>query len=328
MTQLTPSFHQTFDLDPRVVASELERGLSAHHAHCSPKYFYNALGSTLFEAITHLPEYYPTRTEASIFSEYGTDIHQYIPKQATWIDLGAGSCQKAASLFSRTAPGLYVAVDISLDYLTDTLINLQRSHQNVKMVGVGMDFSSSLSFPAALATPLTDRPVFAFYPGSSLGNFTPTEALGFLSRIANLCKQGQAGSGLLIGIDLVKSSEVLERAYDDDLGVTAAFNLNVLRHINTLLGTDFDVRDWQHKALFNVAESRIEMHLIARHAVTVSWGERSRVFQAGEGIHTENSYKWTIPNFTTLLKQAGFWQTQCWTDPQEQYALFWARGSS
>lgn len=324
MTQQTPSFYQTFNLDPRVVAAELERGLTATHAHCSPKYFYNALGSTLFEAITHLPEYYPTRTEASIFAEHGKAIHQCIPQQATWLDLGAGSCQKAASLFSGTAPGVYVAVDISLDYLTDTLINLQRSHPSVKMVGVGMDFSASLNFPAALTTQLTQHPVFAFYPGSSLGNFTPTEALGFLNRIANLCHQGQAGSGLLIGIDLVKSTEVLERAYDDDLGVTAAFNLNVLRHINTLLGTDFDVRDWQHKALFNVVESRIEMHLLARHAVTVSWGEQSRAFQAGEAIHTENSYKWTIPNFAALLKQAGFSHTQHWTDPQAQYALFWA----
>lgn len=324
MTQQTPSFYQTFDLDPRVVAAELERGLTATHAHCSPKYFYNALGSTLFEAITHLPEYYPTRTEASIFAEHAKAIHQCIPQQATWLDLGAGSCQKAASLFAGTAPGVYVAVDISLDYLTDTLINLQRSHPSVKMVGVGMDFSASLNFPAALATQLTQHPIFAFYPGSSLGNFTPTEALGFLNRIAKLCQQGQAGSGLLIGIDLVKSTEVLERAYDDDLGVTAAFNLNVLRHINTLLGTDFEVRDWQHKALFNVAESRIEMHLLARHAVTVRWGEQSRTFQAGEAIHTENSYKWTIPNFAALLKQAGFSHTQCWTDPQAQYALFWA----
>lgn len=325
MTQQTPSFYQTFDLDPRVVAAELERGLTATHAHCSPKYFYNALGSTLFEAITHLPEYYPTRTESSIFAEHAKAIHQCIPQQATWLDLGAGSCQKAASLFAGTAPGVYVAVDISLDYLTDTLINLQRSHSSVKMVGVGMDFSASLNFPAALATQLTQHPVFAFYPGSSLGNFTPTEALGFLSRIANVCQQGQAGSGLLIGIDLVKSTEVLERAYDDDLGVTAAFNLNVLRHINTLLGTDFDVRDWQHKALFNIAESRIEMHLLARHAVTVRWGEQSRTFQAGEAIHTENSYKWTIPDFAALLKQAGFSHTQFWTDPQAQYALFWAR---
>jgi dimethylhistidine N-methyltransferase len=324
MTQQIPSFYKTFDIDPYAVATELEIGLLAARAHCSPKYFYNALGSTLFEAITHLPEYYPTRTEAGIFAEYGAEIHSRIPKQAAWIDLGAGSCQKAASLFSGTAPDVYVAVDISLDYLTDTLINLQRSHPGVEMVGVGMDFSSTLDFPSALENQLIKRPVFAFYPGSSLGNFTPSEALGFLGRISTLCKNAQPGSGLLIGIDLVKSSEVLEHAYDDDLGVTAAFNLNVLRHINTLLGSNFDVRDWRHKALFNLAESRIEMHLVARKAVTVRWGERSRVFLEGESIHTENSYKWSIAGFEAHLKLAGFSEIHHWTDPQAQFALFWA----
>ena len=324
MADRIPRLYKTFDIDPRTVVSELALGLSAANAYCSPKYFYNALGSNLFEAITHLPEYYPTRTEAAIFKEHAQAIHQHIPEHAAWLDLGAGSCQKAASLFAGTAPGVYVAVDISLDYLTDTLMDLQRSHPSVDMVGVGMDFSSTLDFPLALNEEITNRPIFAFYPGSSLGNFTPSEALKFLGRIAKLCQTGQSGSGLLIGIDLVKSIDILERAYDDDLGVTAAFNLNVLRHINSLLGTDFDVRDWQHKALFNVAESRIEMHLVARHEVTIRWGDRSRVFQEGEAIHTENSYKWTVPNFTELLTQAGFAHTQYWTDPQKQYALFWA----
>ena len=126
MTQKTPSFYNTFEMDPRKVATELELGLTAPRAHCSPKYFYNALGSTLFEAITHLPEYYPTRTEASILTEHASAIHLCIPNNAAWVDLGAGSCQKAASLFAATTPGVYVAVDISLDYLTDTLVNLQR----------------------------------------------------------------------------------------------------------------------------------------------------------------------------------------------------------
>ena len=324
MSSRIPSFYKTFDIDPRAVVAELEAGLQAPHAHCSPKYFYNALGSTLFEAITHLPEYYPTRTEANIFSQYAREIHTCIPDRAAWIDLGAGSCQKAASLFAGTAPGVYVAVDISLDYLTQTLTQLQRLHPTVEMVGVGMDFSSVLNFPDTLLDPITQRPVFAFYPGSSLGNFTPSEALQFLGRIAQLCKTAQPGSGLMIGIDLVKSAEVLERAYDDDLGVTSAFNLNVLRHINTLLGADFDVRDWRHKALFNHEESRIEMHLIARHNVTVNWRKQSRTFQAGESIHTENSYKWTISDFSDLLKQSGFSSTRYWTDPAVQFAVFWA----
>jgi len=324
MTGKVPTFFKMFDIDPRTIARELEQGLLATQAHCSPKYFYNALGSTLFEAITHLPEYYPTRTEAGIFADHAEAIHQCIPVNAMWLDLGAGSCQKAVSLFKRTLPGVYVAVDISLDYLTDTLMNHQRTYPELEMVGVGMDFSSALTWPAQLSSQMTQRPIFCFYPGSSLGNFTPEESLGFLNRIAALCQAGQSGSGLLIGIDLVKSTEVLEKAYDDDLGVTAAFNLNVLRHINTLLGTDFDVRDWQHKALFNVTESRIEMHLLAKHAVTVKWGTQRRDFKAGEGIHTENSYKWSIPNFTRYLLEAGFNQTRHWTDAQGQYALFWA----
>lgn len=324
MSYRLPSFYKTFDIDPRAVVAELEAGLHAAYAHCSPKYFYNAFGSTLFEAITHLPEYYPTRTEATIFSGHAREIHACIPDQAAWIDLGAGSCQKAASLFAETAPGVYVAVDISLDYLTQTLTQLQRLHPSIEMVGVGMDFSSVLNFPEKLVGQMTQRPVFAFYPGSSLGNFTPSEALQFLRRIAELCKIAQPGSGLMIGIDLVKSADVLERAYDDDLGVTSAFNLNVLRHINTLLDADFDVRDWRHKALFNHAESRIEMHLIARHAVTVRWRQQSRTFQAGEGIHTENSYKWTIPDFSDLLIRAGFSSTRYWTDAAKQFAVFWA----
>jgi L-histidine Nalpha-methyltransferase len=324
MADKTPSFYKMFAVDPQAVAREVEQGLLSERAYCSPKYFYNALGSTLFEAITHLPEYYPTRTEASILFDQAASIHRHIPKQAAWIDLGAGSCQKASSMFEQTKPGVYVAVDISLDYLTDTLICLQRAHPAVDIVGVGMDFSTELTWPAELSKQLLQRPVFAFYPGSSLGNFTPDQALGFLGRIAELCRAAQSGSGLLIGIDLVKSTEVLERAYDDDLGVTAAFNLNVLRHINTILSADFDVRDWRHRAIFNTSESRIEMHLIAKHAVTVSWGKQRRVFKAGEGIHTENSYKWTVSNFTAHLQRAGFTNVEHWTDAQEQYALFWA----
>ena len=319
-----PSFFNALSPPSDSSLQDLSQGLLAPGAHCSPKYFYNALGSTLFDAITHLPEYYLTRTEAAIFGDHAEAIHGQISAQATWLDLGAGSCEKAARLFERTPPGLYVAVDISLTYLTDTLERLQREHPQVPMVGVGMDFSSALTFPPSLHAQLLARPVFAFYPGSSLGNFDPVQALGFLQRVATVCNAAKPGSGLLIGIDLVKDTAVLERAYADDLGVTAAFNLNVLRHMNTLLGADFDVRDWQHLARFNVKESRIEMHLQARREVTVSWSGHQRVFQKNETIHTENSYKWTVEKFSKLLRSAGFTHTQHWTDQQEQYAVFWA----
>jgi dimethylhistidine N-methyltransferase len=319
-----PSFFNALSPPSDSSLQDLSQGLLASGAHCSPKYFYNALGSTLFDAITHLPEYYLTRTEAAIFGDHAEAIHGQISAQATWLDLGAGSCEKAARLFERTPPGLYVAVDISLTYLTDTLERLQREHPQVPMMGVGMDFSSALTFPPSLHAQLLARPVFAFYPGSSLGNFDPVQALGFLQRVATVCNAAKPGSGLLIGIDLVKDTAVLERAYADDLGVTAAFNLNVLRHMNTLLGADFDVRDWQHLARFNVKESRIEMHLQARREVTVSWSGHQRVFQKNETIHTENSYKWTVEKFSKLLRSAGFAQTQHWTDQQQQYAVFWA----
>ena len=319
-----PSFFNALSPPSDSSLQDLSQGLLAPGAHCSPKYFYNALGSTLFDAITHLPEYYLTRTEAAIFGDHAEAIHGQISAQATWLDLGAGSCEKAARLFERTPPGLYVAVDISLTYLTDTLERLQREHPKVPMMGVGMDFSSALTFPPSLHAQLLARPVFAFYPGSSLGNFDPVQALGFLQRVATVCNAAKPGSGLLIGIDLVKDTAVLERAYADDLGVTAAFNLNVLRHMNTLLGADFDVRDWQHLARFSVKESRIEMHLQARREVTVSWSGHQRVFQKNETIHTENSYKWTVEKFSKLLRSAGFAQTQHWTDQQQQYAVFWA----
>lgn len=303
---------------------ELSQGLLCPQATLSPKYFYDEMGSVLFDAITLLPEYYPTRTELEIFTQQAHDIHAQFPKHATWIDLGSGNCEKAVNLFSRSMPATYVAVDISVDYLSNHLKDLQAKYSEVDVVGVGMDFSNSLQFPEKLQQQLTQKPLLALYLGSSLGNFNPTEALHFLERVAVLCKKGQPGSGLIIGIDLVKDTGTLERAYADDLGVTAAFNLNVLRRANQLLGSDFDVRDWQHIARFNVQESRIEMHLQAKRNLTVQWHGQQRPFKQGETIHTENSYKWSIENFTAQLGKSGFTSVQHWTDPKSHYALFWA----
>ncbi|MEY2658031.1 MAG: L-histidine N(alpha)-methyltransferase [Pseudomonadota bacterium] len=276
----------------------LSQGLLAHPATLSPKYFYDAMGSVLFDAITLLPEYYPTRTEHHILVAHAHAIHAQLPKQATWVDSA---------------------------YLANQLKDLHAQHPQVNMVGVGMDFSQSLTFPAALQQQLSAHPVLTLYLGSSLGNFTPTEALSFLQRIAALCQQGQPGSGLLIGIDLVKETHTLERAYADDLGVTAAFNLNVLRRVNHLLGSDFDVRDWQHCARFNTQASRIEMHLQAKHDLLVQWNGHQRHFNQGETIHTENSYKWSIDQFTDQLRAAGFSSIQHWTDPLVHFAVFWAQ---
>ena len=302
----------------------LSQGLLGPQATVSPKYFYDEMGSILFDAITLLPEYYPTRTELEIFTLQANEIHAHFPKQANWVELGAGSCQKAARLFMHSKPLSYIAVDISVEYLSQYLKDLQAKNSDVNVVGVGMDFSHSLTFPERLQQQLTAEPLLALYLGSSLGNFNPVEALHFLQRVANLCKMGHSGSGLIIGIDLVKDSSTLERAYADDLGVTAAFNLNVLRRVNSLLGSDFDVRDWQHSARFNVQESRVEMHLQAKKNLTVQWQGQQRLFKKYETIHTENSYKWSIEKFNDLLLQSGFSNTRHWADQKSHYALFWA----
>ena len=215
-------------------------------------------------------------------------------------------------------PQQYVPVDISVDFLREAAGKLQASFPSLNIVGVGMDFSSALVLPDAVQP--HDR-VF-FYPGSSLGNFSPDDALHFLQQIAS-STQGNA-SGLLLGIDLVKDTAVLQAAYDDAPGVTAAFNKNVLLNINDQLGCDFDLRQWRHVALFNAKESRIEMHLEAIANTTVRWPGHERSFAVGDRIHTENSYKYTLDSMTDMLKQAGFSQVQHWTDAQDWFGVFWA----
>ncbi|MFC3108051.1 L-histidine N(alpha)-methyltransferase [Undibacterium arcticum] len=302
------------------IRAELSAGLMAPQAHTSAKYLYDALGSKLFEAICELPEYYPTRTEAAIFDAHLPDIAQSIGVGATLIDLGAGNCAKAARLFSTLHPVQYVPIDISADFLREALEQLQQRFPHIEMTGVGLDFSSALDLPDAVRH---QKRLF-FYPGSSIGNFTPPQALAFLRRLRAACNSSSDG-GVLIGVDLLKEQQILDAAYDDALGVTAAFNLNLLRHLNQLLGTDFDVRDWRHRAGFNAAHGRIEMHLEARRALTVSWGEQRRQFAQGERIHTENSYKYTQQDFVALLEQAGFGDARVWTDSRHWFAVIHAR---
>lgn len=302
---------------PDVVA-ELGAGLLAAMPTISPKFLYDALGSKLFEAICELPEYYPTRTEAAIFRQHGADIARTIGAGTTLIDLGAGNCAKAASLFPLLHPVQYVAVDISYDFLRESLDRLQQRFPHIEMTGLGLDFSTRLDLPGNVSP---GKRLF-FYPGSSIGNFAPDEARAFLRRVRAECEHDGA---LLIGIDLVKDSAILDAAYDDALGVTAAFNLNMLRHVNTLIGADFDVREWQHRGFFNAAESRIEMHLEARAGLTVSWSGGARRFARGERIHTENSYKYRQAAAVGLLEQSGFQVTRVWTDPDQWFAVIYAR---
>ena len=318
----TPLFVQRHHDDQDAVRAELLQGLRAPQAHTSPKYLYDALGSRLFEAITELAEYYPTRTEAAIFADHGPAMAQAVAPGATLIDLGAGNCAKAASLFSVLQPTRYVAVDISVEFMRKALNTLQYQHPAMDMVGVGIDFSAGLALPPE-AGAAEDGPRVLFYPGSSIGNFTPQEALAFLCSVRAACGTME-GSGLLIGVDLIKVTTELEAAYDDALGVTAAFNRNLLLHINRMVGTDFFLPEWRHVAVYNITASRIEMHLQATRATTVRWPGGERRFGEGERIHTENSYKWTLEGFAALLKDAGFAKSNAWTDEAQRFAVFWA----
>ena len=318
----TPQFIQLHQLDDHALAAEAAAGLLASPAHASPKFFYDALGSRLFDAITELAEYYPSRTEAAIFEAQGAAIIgaalAATGPRPVLVDLGAGNCAKAARLFGALAPRRYVAVDISVDFLRQALDQLQRAHPALDLLGLGLDFSARLQLPADVV----NGPALVFYPGSSIGNFAPADALRLLREARALA----AGGALLIGVDGLKPAPLLAAAYDDDLGVTAAFNLNLLKHLNRLLGSDFDVRAWRHLSLFNATESRVEMHLAARTATTVRWPGGERRFAADERLHTESSYKWTPERFGALLREAGFSGVQHWTDPQAWFGVYLATG--
>lgn len=324
-----PRFLQVYRADDAATRAELAAGLLADPPHAAPKFFYDALGSRLFDAITELAEYYPTRTEAAIFTAHGTAMAQQVPPGAVLVDLGAGSCAKAARLFPLLRPGAYLAVDISVDYLREAMGPLQQRHRGVPMLGLGMDFSAHLALPPGASDwlerhDLGSAPRCVFYPGSSIGNFGPAQALALLREARALCAQGGAGGGLLIGVDRVKDRAVLEPAYDDALGVTAAFNRNLLLHINALLGSDFAPARWRHVAFYNAAASRIEMHLAADGAQTVRWPGGERRFADGERLHTENSYKWTPEAFEALLREAGFGPATHWSDARGWFSVFWA----
>lgn len=314
----TPRLLQVSRDDPEAIRAELLAGLTAPTARIAPKYLYDALGSRLFAALTELPEYYPTRTEGAIFARDLPRMANMLGPVVTLVDLGAGNCEKAARLFSPFRVERYVAVDISAGYLRESLEFLQQQHPAVDMFGIGLDFSRRLQLPPEVG----DGPRTLFYPGSSIGNFTPEEAAAFLRQARAECQ----GGALLIGVDLLKPIDVLELAYDDPLGVTAAFNRNLLRHLNRLAGTDFDIADWRHVAFFNAAQSRIEMHLEALRDTVVHWSGGQRRFAAGERMHTENSYKWRVDDFAALLERAGFSRLRHWTDAREWFAIFaaWA----
>ena len=297
--------------------NDLRQGLLQPQARIAPKYLYDARGCALFEQITRLPEYYPTRTEAAILADAGPAMAHAMRGCEVLIELGAGNCEKARALCRSLRPRHFVGVDIAEDFLRQAVRGLAAEFPGLDARAVAADITGPMQLPPDL--PLAGRQLF--YPGSSIGNFDPPDALAMLRRMHGLL--GPDG-GLLIGIDLPKPLQWLEPAYDDAQGVTARFNLNVLRHVNALIGSDFDEDDWAHHAFFNTGQSRIEMHLRARRPLAVAWPDGGRRFAEGETIHTENSYKYPLPHFQALLAQAGFGAREVWTDERQWFALVYA----
>jgi len=305
---------------------QLKAGLLASPAQIAPKFFYDPQGCALFGAICELDEYYPTRTEQRIFERYRDAIARHLPMHAQWIDLGCGDCAKSRPWLTKVQAQRYVGVDIAHQWLRDSLTRLAGDLPEIDCVGVAADLNAPLDLHDVLAQAPHAPPVF-FYPGSSIGNFTAAEALRLLTSIrAHLGKTGDrsdhSGGRLLIGVDLVKDVSLMQAAYDDTLGVTAAFNRNVLRVANRWLDADFDPSAFDHVAVFNPQESRIEMHLRARHAQNVSMGDTQRSFALHETILTECSYKYTHDRFGALLNQAGFGEHHFWTDERQAFGVF------
>lgn len=299
------------------LAAALVEGLRLKPRAVAPKFFYDERGSQLFDRICELPEYYPTRTELALLQRHGREMAECIGPGADVIEYGAGSQRKIRLLLQALQrPARYVPMDISAEHLYAHARALAADHAGLPVQAWVADFSADVALPP-LAEGAQRR--VGFFPGSSIGNFTPAEALTFLRR----CAQGLRGGGLLVGVDLVKDPAVLHRAYNDAEGVTAEFNKNLLVRANRELGAGFDVDAFFHHAFYDPRQQRIEMHLVSAKRQTVTlYGERF-LFDEGEAIHTEISCKYTVEGFQHLAREAGLQPKAVWCDPQRLFSVHW-----
>jgi dimethylhistidine N-methyltransferase len=295
-------------------ARDATRDLSQHPKRLSPKYFYDATGSELFEAITRLPEYYPTRTELLILRDRGSAIAALIPKGAALVEFGAGATTKARLLLKNSAFGAYVPVDICGEFIKAQADALRKDFPRLAVYPVAADFTAPFTLPSAAET----MPKVGFFPGSTIGNFEPDEAYRFLRSARDILGED---AQMIIGADLEKDERVLYDAYNDAAGVTARFNLNVLVRINRELGANFDLSAFTHRAIYNRERHRIEMHIISEKKQTVRMLGTSFSFRPGESIHTENSYKYSVDRFKALARGAGWAVRESWTDPARMFSV-------
>jgi dimethylhistidine N-methyltransferase len=289
-------------------AADVLEGLTAKPKRLSPKYFYDLAGSALFERITHLPEYYPTRSELGLLKANAPAIGSLFPPNCALVEFGAGSSRKARILLgAATTIEAYVPVDISGDFVEQDAAQLRRDFPRLTVVPLVGDFAQQLQFPAAIEK----LPRVGFFPGSTIGNFEPHEACKFLRHVAGLLGEGGI---LVIGVDLIKDKDVLYRAYNDAEGVTAKFNFNLLVRINRELKANFNLSAFEHHAFYNSEQHRIEMHLASLRRQKVKVNGTTIDFRAGETIHTENSYKYTIESFQALARGSGWTPRKVWSD--------------
>jgi dimethylhistidine N-methyltransferase len=296
-------------------ARDVIAGLTARPKRLSPKYFYDQAGAQLFEDITALPEYYLTRCELEVLRERAPEMARFFPAGSALIEFGSGSSKKVRILL-EAAPTIaaYIPVDISSEMLVQEAEELRRDYPRLAVLPVEADFTQPFSLPAQAA----GMAHTGFFPGSTIGNFEPHEACAFLRHAGRML--GRAAT-LIIGVDLVKDVSVLNAAYDDAAGVTAKFNLNLLARINRELGANFDLASFSHEAFYNAERHRIEMHLASKKRQKVRVAGRAIEFRAGETIHTENSYKYTLDSFRALARGSGWEPVAVWTGAGANFSI-------
>lgn len=307
---------QFHDLSPEEASflDEVKDGLSHTPKTLSPKFFYDQRGSELFDQICDLPEYYPTRTEMAILKQHSDEIAEAIGQHCVLIELGSGASRKIRLLLDILKPTQYTAIDISRDFLVESTRRLAGDFPWLEVHAVCADFSQILSLPSATRE---DRRV-AFFPGSSIGNFDKQSAERFLKDVADML--GPNGL-LLIGVDVKKDHDILNKAYNDEAGVTAAFNVNLLHRMQRELGADIDLSGFEHKAWYNPDLGRIEMHLVSNQEQTISLAGKDYTFHKDETIHTENSYKYSPAEFEAMATRAGFDRKALWMDKDELFSV-------
>jgi dimethylhistidine N-methyltransferase len=298
------------------VSTELRDGLRARSV--PPKYFYDARGSALFDQICELPEYYLTRSEIAILRAHACDIAERAPRDAVLVELGSGASLKVRLLLDALRPSAYLGIDISRDFLGAATRRLARDYPWLEVHAACADYSQELS----LSYPPPERARLVFFPGSSIGNFTRTEARAFLARLTSLVRPGGA---LVVGVDLRKDPQVIRAAYNDTHGITAAFNRNLLQRLKREFGADVDPQAFAHEAVYDEAHGRIEMYLVSEKDQEIGMQGEAFRFAAGERLHTEYSYKYSIEEFQALARAAGYHPETVWTDARSYFSVHYLR---